>query len=172
MDEPTVTVGRIAKPHGVYGELSVQNRSDNPERWLPGSVLFDATGRSYTVRAARPHGERLLVTFEEIGDRTAAERVSGTELLVPESWLPELPEGQWWSHHVEGLVVTTESGRRVGTIEEVLPYPAQDLWRVVADDGSETLIPAAQELVVSLDLAAGRAVVRDVPGLTTPEDAG
>ena len=81
MDEPTVTVGRIAKPHGVRGELSVQNRSDNPDRWLPGSVLFDATGRTYTVRSARPHGERLLVTFEEIGDRTAAETVAGTELL-------------------------------------------------------------------------------------------
>jgi 16S rRNA processing protein RimM len=172
VDEPTVTVGRIAKPHGVRGELSVQNRSDNPERWLPGSVLFDASGHTYTVRSARPHGERLLVTFEEIGDRTAAEGVTGTELLVPESWLPELPEGQWWSHHVEGFQVTTESGRALGAIAEVLPYPAQDLWRVVADDGAETLIPAAAELVVSVDIGAGRAVVRDIPGLTAPEETG
>ena len=101
---------------------------------------------------SRPHGERLLVTFEEIGDRTAAEAVAGTELLVPESWLPALPEGQWWSHQVEGFRVTTESGRALGTIAEVLPYPAQDLWRVVADDGTETLIPAVEELVVSVDI--------------------
>ena len=172
MDEPKVTVGRIAKPHRVRGELAVQNSSDNPERWVPGAVLFDASGRVFTVRTVRPHGERLLVTFEEIGDRTAAEAVAGTELLIPESWLPALPEGRWWSHQVEGLRVLTESGRALGTIEEVLPYPAQDLWRVVADDGSETLVPAVGDLVVSVDIAGGRAVVRDLPGLTAPEQTG
>jgi 16S rRNA processing protein RimM len=172
VDEPTVTVGRIAKPHGVRGELSVQNRSDNPERWIPGAVFFDATGHTYTVRTVRPHGERLLVAFEEIGDRTAAEAVTGTELLIPESWLPELPEGRWWSHQVEGLAVVTESGRALGTIDEVLPYPAQDLWRVVADDGTETLVPAVDDLVVSVDIDGGRAVVRDLPGLTAPDVAG
>ena len=171
MDEPTVTVGRIAKPHGVRGELSVQNRSDNPERWVPGAVVFDATGRTYTVRTVRPHGERLLVTFDEIGDRTAAEAAAGTELVVPESWLPDLPEGRWWSHQVEGLDVVTESGRALGTIAEVLPYPSQDLWRVVAEDGAETLVPAVDELVVSVDIAGGRAVVRDLPGLTASDDA-
>ena len=171
MDEPTVTVGRIAKPHGVRGELSVQNRSDNPERWIVGAVSFDATGRTYTVRTVRPHGERLLVTFEEIGDRTAAEAVAGAELLIPESWLPELPAGRWWAHQVEGLEVVTESGLPLGSIAEVLPYPAQDLWRVVAADGTETLVPAVEELVVSVDIAGGRAVVRELPGLTAPDDA-
>ncbi len=172
MDEPTVTVGRIAKPHGVRGELSVQNRSDNPDRWTPGAVFFDATGRIYTVRTVRPHGERLLVTFEEIGDRTGAEAVAGTELVIPESWLPELPEGRWWSYQVEGLVVVTESGRALGRIAEVLPYPSQDLWRLVAEDGTETLIPAVADLVVSVDIPGGRAVVRDLPGLTAPDNAG
>lgn len=172
MDEPTVTVGRIAKPHGVRGELSVQNRSDNPERWTPGAVFFDAAGRTYTVRTVRPHGERLLVTFEEVDDRTAAEAVAGTDLLIPESWLPELPEGQWWAHQVEGLAVVTESGRALGRIAEVLPYPAQDLWRVVAEDGTETLVPAVEELVVSVDISGGCAVVRELPGLTAPDEAG
>ena len=123
----------------------------------------------FTVRTVRPHGERLLVTFEEIGDRTAAEAVAGTELLIPESWLPDLPEGQWWSHQVEGLRVLTECGRALGRSRRCFPYPAQDLWRVVADDGSETLVPAVDDLVVSVDIAAGRAVVRDLPGLTAPE---
>jgi len=172
MDEPTVTVGRITRPHGVRGELSVQNRSDNPDRWMPGAVFFDEAGRTYTVRTVRPHGERLLVTFEEVGDRTAAEAVAGTDLLIPESWLPELPAGQWWAHQVEGLEVVTESGRALGSIAEVLPYPAQDLWRVVATDGTETLVPAVEELVVSVDIAGGRAVVRELPGLTVPDDAG
>ena len=169
MGEPAVTVGRITKAHGVHGEVAVENRSDNPDRWIPGAVVFDEEGRSLTVRTVRPHGARLLVTFEGIEDRTAAERLHGTTLQVPESWLPSLPEGSWWSYEATGCVVRTESGRSLGTVEEVLAYPAQDLWRVVDDAGVETLIPAVDAFIVSVDLASRSAVVRDVPGLTVPE---
>jgi 16S rRNA processing protein RimM len=167
--EPAITVGRITKAHGVRGEVAVENRSDNPDRWVPGGVVFDDDGRSFTVRTVRPHGPRLLVTFEEIDDRTAAEGLVGRTLQVPESWLPPLPEGSWWSYEATGCVVRTETGRTLGTVAEVLAYPAQDLWRVVADDGSETLIPAVDAFIVSVDLAGRSAVVRDVPGLTAAE---
>jgi 16S rRNA processing protein RimM len=169
MDEPAVTVGRITKAHGVHGEVAVENRSDNPDRWVPGAVVFDADGRSFTVRTVRPHGPRLLVTFEEIEDRAAAERLGGTVLQVPESWLPSLPEGSWWSYEATGCIVHTESGRALGAVAEVLAYPAQDLWRVVDEGGVETLIPAVDAFIVSVDLAGRSAVVRDVPGLTAPE---
>jgi len=169
VDEPAVTVGRIAKAHGVHGEVAVENRSDNPDRWAPGSVVFAPGGHSFTIRAVRPHGARLLVTFDGVEDRTAAERLVGTTLEVPESWLPALPEGSWWSYEATGCVVRTESGRTLGTVAEVLAYPAQDLWRVVDDEGAEILIPAVDAFIVSVDLVGRSAVVRDVPGLTAPE---
>jgi 16S rRNA processing protein RimM len=169
VEEPAVAVGRIVKAHGVHGEVAVENRSDNPDRWVPGAVVFDERGRSLTVRSVRPHGSRLLVTFEGIEDRTAAERLHGTTLQVPESWLPPLPEGSWWSYEATGCVVRTESGRELGTVVEVLAYPAQDLWRVVDEEGIETLIPAVDAFIVSVDLAGRSAVVRDVSGLTAPD---
>jgi len=169
VDEPAVTVGRITKAHGVHGEVAVENRSDNPDRWVPGARVFGAEGRSFTIRTVRPHGPRLLVTFEDIEDRTAAEALVGTILQVPESWLPPLPEGSWWSYEATGCVVRAESGRTLGTIAEGLACPAHDLWRVVNDDGLETLIPAVDAFIVSVDLADRVAVVRDVPGLTAPE---
>lgn len=169
MEEPAVTVGRITKAHGVHGEVAIENRSDNPDRWVPGAVVFDEGGREFTVRSVRPHGSRLLVTFEGIDDRNDAERLAGVTLQVPESWLPALPEGSWWSYEATGCAVRTESGRTLGTVEEVLAYPAQDLWRVVDAEGVETLIPAVDAFIVSVDLAGRSAVVRDVPGLTAPE---
>jgi 16S rRNA processing protein RimM len=171
VDEPAITVGRITKAHGVHGEVAVENRSDNPDRWAPGAVVFDGDGRSFTVRSVRSHGPRLLVTFEGIDDRTAAQTLVGTSLEVPESWLPPLPEGSWWSYEATGCMVRTESGRELGTVEEVLAYPAQDLWRVVDPTGAETLIPAVDAFIVSVDLAGKSAVVRDVPGLTAPGPA-
>jgi len=170
MNQPTVAVGRVTKAHGVRGEVAVENRSDNPERWAPGSIVFDEAGRSFTVLAARPHGDRLLITFEEVQDRTAAQGLVGTTFVVPEAWLPELAPGNWWAFEAEGLRVETEDGRHLGTVREVLDYPAHDLWRIVRDDGAEILLPAVDELLVSVDFEDGRAVVRALPGLTAPAD--
>jgi len=132
--------------------------------------MFDETGRRFTVGSVRPHGDRLLVTFDEVPDRTAAEALAGTTLVVPESWLPALGEGEWWAYAAEGLRVRTEDGRTLGSVREVLHYPAQDLWRIVAEDGAEILLPAVEELIVSVDLHEGSAVVRSLPGLTAPAD--
>ena len=80
-----------------------------------------------------------------------------------------MPEGEWWSHEVVGCEVRTESGRRLGIVTEVIANPANDLW-VTVDDGSETLIPALADVLIEVDVERKRIVVRDVPGLTVPED--
>ena len=49
VDEPTIVVGQVAKAHGVRGEVSVRNRSDNPERWVAGARLLTADGRALTA---------------------------------------------------------------------------------------------------------------------------
>ena len=110
------------------------------------------------------------MTFEGIDDRNAADSLVGQTLMVPESWLPPLDEGQWWAFEIEGCSVTTESGTDLGRIEEVLAYPAHDIWRVVDERGVETLIPAVEAFVVSVDAAARAAVVREVAGLTVPDE--
>jgi len=170
VDEPTVVVGRIAKAHGLRGEVAVQNRSDNPGRWQAGARVLLADGRELTIEGARPHGRRMLVKFTGIDDRGGAEGLRGATLVVPESWLPPLPEGEWWSHQVVGCEVRTEGGRRLGVVTEVVANPANDLW-VTVDEGVETLIPALADVLIDVDVASKRILVRDVPGLTVPEDA-
>jgi 16S rRNA processing protein RimM len=166
--EPTVVVGRITRAHGLRGEVVVQVFSDNPERFAPGSSMFLEDGRELVIRSVRP-GSRTLVTFEGIGDRDAADRLRGETLVVPESMLPELPEGEFWPHQLIGCTVVTESGRSLGEIADVIPNPANDLWATVDAGGTETLIPAIREVVASVDLEARRVLVRDIPGLTAPE---
>jgi 16S rRNA processing protein RimM len=167
-----VLVGVITKAHGVRGEVAVQNRSDNPERWRPDAVVFDPDGASYRVVQVRGHGAKLLVRFEGVDDRTAAEGLRGRELVVPRSWLPPLADGTWWPHQIEGCRVVTEAGRELGVVTEVLANPGNDLWVAVDDAGGETMIPAVADLVVQVDVDAKRVIVRDVEGLTTPGDPG
>ena len=170
MDRTTIVVGVVTKAHGTRGEVTLERRTDNPDRWVPGSVVFDRAGRTFTVASVRPHGARLLVTFDGVADRTAAESLRGLELLVPESWLPVLPDGEWWPHQLEGSRVVTEGGRELGRLSEVIPNDANDLWVAVDADGGETLIPALRDLLVKVDVAGKHIVVRDVPGLTVPEE--
>ena len=171
MDEPTVVVGVVTGAHGLRGEVSVQNRSDNPDRWRPDGTLCREDGGVLTIESSRRHGKRLLVKFVEVSDRTGAESLRGVILVVPESWLPDLEEGEWWAHQLEGCTVRTESGRDLGVLREVIANPANDLWVAVNEEGTETLVPVLEDVLIDVDVDARRIVVRDVPGLTVPDTA-
>jgi 16S rRNA processing protein RimM len=167
-----VVVGRIGRAHGTRGEVSVEPRTDEPERrFATGAVLGTrppAEGRPQgplTVAGARTHQGRLLVRFEEVADRTAAESMRGTELTVavaPDE-RPEDPE-EFYDHQLVGLVVQTPDGTVVGELVRVEHNAAQDLL-VIATAAGEVLFPFVHQLVPSVDVAGGRIVVDDVPGL-------
>jgi len=171
VDEPTVVVGVVTGVHGLRGDVSVQNRSDNPDRWAPGGTVLREDGAPLTIESSRRHGRRLLVKFAGIADRSAAERIRGTILVVPESWLPDLAEGEWWAYQLEGCEVRTAYGRVLGVVKEVIPNPANDIWVTVDEGGNETLVPALVDLLIDVDVDDRTIVVRDVPGLTVPEES-
>jgi len=154
-----LAVGRVGKPHGLRGEVSVELLTDTPERFAPGTVLLSDTGE-LTVATSRRHQRRFLIGFEGVEDRTAAEELRGAILFVAAEDLPDLPEDSYWPHDLEGCEVFTEAGVRVGAISEVLRNPANDLW--VTERG---MIPAVKEVVLEVDLEARRVVIRDIPGL-------
>jgi 16S rRNA processing protein RimM len=167
--EPTVAVGRIARAHGVHGELAVLVLSEVTDRFADDATVWLEDGRALTVESTRPHGDRLLVRFHEVPDRSAAEALRGALLVVPETSSPDLPEGSWWDHRIEGCAVETDGGRRLGTVREVIHTAANDVWSAVDDTGAETLIPVLKDVLVSVDVDAKRIVVREIPGLTVPE---
>jgi 16S rRNA processing protein RimM len=160
--EELLAVGRITRAHGVQGQVAVQSLTEVSERFAPGSVLLTEDDRRLTVRSTRPHGHRLLVTFDEIDDRTEAESLRGELLLIPATDTPRIEEpDRFWVHQVVGLDVVSEDGRSLGRISEVHSNPANDLW--VTDQGA--LIPAVREVVRAVDLHRGRVTVVELPGL-------
>ena len=161
MSPELLAVGRISSAHGVRGEVSVHKLTEVEERFAKGSILQLEDGRRLTVDTIRSHQRGLLVKFEQVADRTQAEALRGQVLLVPSDATPQPPDGAFWVHQVVGLEVVTEEGRSLGTIVEVQANPANDLW--VTESG--TLLPAIRDLVVRVDLEAGRVTVREMPGL-------
>lgn len=167
--EPTVVVGRITRPHGVRGELTVMVLSEVPGRFDAGATVFLEDGRSLTIATSRPHKDRVLVTFSEVTDRESADALRGAILVVPESTSPPLAEGSWWDHQLVGCSVITESGIELGELRQVIHTAANDVWSAIDDSGVETLIPVLRDVLVSVDTDARRIVVREIPGLTVPE---
>lgn len=172
-----VVVGRIGKPHGIRGEVTLDVRTDEPERrFAPGTTLraeapagADRRPSSLTVARARWHQSTLLVTFEELTDRNAAEAARGTVLhaTIGLDETPDDPE-EFYDHQLVGLDVVDVDGTPLGTVKALVHGSAQDLLTVRTADGRDALVPFVTALVPEVDLEAGRVVVADRPGLVSP----
>lgn len=172
-----VVVGRIGKPHGLRGEVTIDVRTDEPDRrFAPGTTLRAQPPQgsaspitSLTVTRARWHQTVLLLTFEEIPDRDAAEAARGIVLhatLGPED-APDDPE-EFYDHQLIGLAAYDEDGTHLGELTAVVHGAAQDLLTVRTLDGRNALVPFVAALVPEVDVEAGRVVIADRPGLVAP----
>jgi 16S rRNA processing protein RimM len=172
-----LVVGRITRPHGVRGELTVEVRTDDPElRLAAGAVLATEPAAAGPLRVAgtRWHSGRLLVRFAGIDDRNAADGLRGTLLVVDSADLEELPDtDEFRDHQLIGLMVIAPDGEQVGTVADVL-HNGQDLLVVAGSGGrtgAEILIPFVSAIVSDVDLGAGLVRVDPPPGLLDPESA-
>lgn len=174
MSESTV-VARIGKPHGLLGEVTVQLHTDEPERRLAVGAVLDteaATGtgvpRALTVRSTRVHNGVWLVGFDEIPDRTGAESLRGTRLVVEGfEALPaaEDDEDAWTEDQLRGLTAVDPAGTRLGEVVGLELGAAQDRLVLRLPDGREAHVPFVVALVPEVDVEGGRVVVDAPPGL-------
>lgn len=181
-----VVVGRVGKPHGIRGEVTVEVRTDEPERrFVVGTSLraerpsgSPAPWPALTVEGTRWHQSTLLVRFAELADRTAAESARGVLLHadVPSDESPDDPD-EFYDHQLVGLAAEDLEGRPLGVVTAVL-HGAQDVLQIRTPDRRDTLVPFVAALVPEVDVAGGRVVVADRPGLVAPfpddegDDAG
>ncbi|GAB4005774.1 ribosome maturation factor RimM [Nocardioides ultimimeridianus] len=171
-----VVVGRIGKPHGIKGEVTVDVRSDEPQRrYADGAVLLAQAPRgsafahtTLTVARTRWHQGVLLATFAELADRNAAEEARGVVLRarVDEAERPEDPE-EFYDHQLIGLAAYDAEGTHLGEVTG-LAHGAQDLLQIRALDGRDTLVPFVAALVPDVDVDGGRVTIADRPGLVAP----
>ncbi|MFC4856419.1 ribosome maturation factor RimM [Actinophytocola glycyrrhizae] len=164
-------VGRVAKAHGIAGELAVDIHTDEPdERFAPGAVLTarlrDRSVRPVTVSTVRHHSGRLLVRFDEVPDRNAAETMRGAQLLVDVNELPlsDDPDA-FYDHELEGLAAVLTDGTEVGTVTEIARGPGGELLVLTMKDGTEGLVPFVRAIVPEVDVEGGRVVIDPPEGL-------
>jgi 16S rRNA processing protein RimM len=162
--EPHVHIGQIVGTHGVKGGLKVLPLTDFPARFEAGEVLF-LKGVARKVKRSNWHKGQARIQLEGINDMTTAEALKWEFLSVPESSRPELEEGEFLASDLVGMMVVTESGQEIGPVDEVVPSPGQDLFRV-----GEVLIPVVKEFVKDIDGEKRVITVALIPGMLPGED--
>jgi 16S rRNA processing protein RimM len=165
-----ICIGEITRAYGLKGEVRVTVLTDDPERFhrLAECVLWDASRNERETRriaTARRHGEAMVVGFEGCDTANAAAALAGRFIALPKSEALPPPAGRFYPWQLEGCRVTTEDGREVGRVTGIERAPAQDLWVVKDGAGVERLIPAVAEIVIDVDVAARRVVIRPPEGL-------
>jgi 16S rRNA processing protein RimM len=161
-------VGRIARAHGLRGQVVVNVDTDFPlERFRPGAELFvERRGAVERLRltTVRFQQGRPIVGIDGVETITEAERLAGLELRVPLADLARLPGGTFYRHDLIGCRVETTAGREVGIVEDV--EGTIDGSRLVVRGASgEVLIPLAAPICTAIDLAGKRIVVDPPDGL-------
>ena len=163
-----VLVGRIARPHGLRGEVIVSPETDFvEERFTSGATMWTHSDRgdeTLTISSARVQNGRPVVGFAGFASIEDVERLAGLELRVPEASLQSLGEGAYYQHQLVGCGVETVSGTQVGTVVRVDGGAGGSLLAVAGARG-EVLIPFAQHICVEIDVAARRIMVDPPDGL-------
>ena len=166
-------MGQIFRPHGVRGELKVAPDMEDPTRFETLDVVYVGPNEGRVARhritAVRyqetKRGITVILQLDGIADRGDAEVVAKQHLYATEDALPPLADDELFVHDLIGLDVVTEEGETVGTLSNVLPMPAHDIYVVHRSGHAEQMIPAVEDFIVEVDLDAGRLVVRPIEGL-------
>jgi 16S rRNA processing protein RimM len=165
--EPSfLAIGRIARAHGVRGEVRVVVYTDSPERftWLKTVYVGEKDPRPVGVSAVRFHKEQVILKLEGYDDRDSVEALRGQLLQVPESEGIPLAEGEYYLHQLIGLNVYSDEGDHLGELVEFLETGA-NLVFVVRGERGEMLLPDTKEVVQAIDFDNGRMTVHLLPGL-------
>jgi 16S rRNA processing protein RimM len=157
-------VGKIHRPHGLRGDVSVQVLTDRMDRFQVGNRLWSLKdGEPYplVIQTVRKSAKGLIIKFEGIETRNDAETISGAEIAVS---LEDRGTPESGTHYISDLIgcrVVSDDGTELGHIDEVIPQGHHDLYLVNGQHG-EILIPVVSEFIQEIDIDQRCVIVRKV----------
>lgn len=173
-----LVIGRVAKAHGIRGELVVEVRTDAPElRFADGTVLTarhpkQRSTTQYTVAASRNHSGRLLLRLDGVNDKTVADTLRGSLFVIDSAQTqPSDDPDEFYDHELEGLAARLPDGTEIGAVREVIhSLGGGEMLAVHSGDvGRELLIPFVTAIVPVVDVAGGFVTIDPPDGLLDPE---
>ncbi len=149
----------------MKGDVVVQPLTDFVDRFndLTEVLLEGETANLFAVKSIRVQPNNVIMRFDGINSRTAAEELIGRFVSVTKADLIELPEKTFFQFDIIGMQVCSEEGQLLGRVAEIIPMPANDLWRVEGE--REFLLPAVAEVIVKVDTKERKVIIKLMDGL-------
>ena len=164
----TVLIGKIQATQGIRGQLRViPFAGDASSISELESVMVKAPGGAlerFPVVSAKAHGKRVILTLKPFDNINQVLHLVGREIYADRGSLPELPSDEYYWSDLLGLQVATEDGEALGELVDIIETGSNDVY-VVRQDGREVLIPALEDVVLAVDLAANSMTVSLPEGL-------
>ena len=163
-----VLIGKIQGTQGIKGQLRVIpfagdassiSQLDSLCVKTPGGAMEE-----FSVVSARAHGKRVILTLRPFDNINQVLHLVGREIYADRVALPELPSDEFYWSDLLGLRVVTPDGEELGELVDIIETGSNDVY-VVKKNGREVLVPALEDVVVSVDLAGGRMTVSLPEGL-------
>jgi 16S rRNA processing protein RimM len=162
------TIGKIAKPQGIKGEVKVEIITSFPEHFLDLDELIIEMNdglRTYSIESVRLSDRFAFIKFTDIHDRNAAETLRNKKLLIPEDELRELEQDEFYIHHLIGMDVYDENNSLLGKIEDVVQSVSGDTFVMKTPDNVEILVPAVKDFIRDVNLNENKITIHVIDGL-------
>ncbi len=166
-------VGKVAKPHGMGGELKVFSYIGKPENFKKWQKVFVKKGREegkwFQIQSVRFQHKRILLKLSSVNERNRAELLSGSLLYVQPEKVTDLDENNYPLLQIVGFIVETLSGRKIGVVKDILINPVQNII-FVEKENKEILIPFVKEFVKQIDIDGRKVLISPIEGLLDNAD--
>lgn len=154
-----VVLGRLTDPYGIQGWIKLRPYGDDPLAWaeMPTWWICQEGGpwREIKLKGLKTHGNGVVMLLDGVADRTAAESLKGMLVGAPHDMLPATDDDEFYWGDLIGLAVVNGTEEKLGVVASLIETGANDVLRVVADDGVERLLPFVDAVVLTVDKDAG-----------------
>ena len=166
MRKQFLEAGRIVGTHGVKGELRVEPWCDSADFLAKIHTLYWNRGsEKLQVVSSRVHKSLLLLKLEGIDTVEEADALRGRILYLDRADV-KLPKGRYFVQDMIGLtVMDADTGKRYGSLTEVMPTGANDVYQVTGEDKVNYLVPAIPDVIVDVDIDGGTLKIRPTRGI-------
>jgi len=147
-------LGKIVSKYSFKGEVLVKIDTDEPELYDNMESVFVALRNNlvpFFIAKCRLHKSQLLrIDFEEVNSEDDADKLMGSELYLPLSFLPQLTGNKFYFHEVIGFKVIDDVHGDIGCIQSVNDTTSQALFEILKED-KELLIPINDDIITKVD---------------------
>jgi 16S rRNA processing protein RimM len=167
-----VTVGKLGRTRGVFGEMYITPTTDFPDRFLGLKEIYvndRGTWVKMKIVSSKMISGRPVVRLANVSNLEQAARLTNRELALPREQLVKLPEDQFYIFDMVGCdVYRAATDEKLGEIVDVIQYPANDVYVIRTIGGAELMCPAVKQYVTQIDMERKRVtIVTD--GLLDPQ---